>query len=45
MCELGLVPAPCDIFPGVECISASFICDGSNSLCPDGEEEANCAGG
>ena len=46
MCEPGLVPAPCFIpFPGFECIAASFICDGLNSLCPDGEEEANCAGG
>ena len=47
MCEPGLVPAPCVIpFPGFDsgCISASFICDGFNSLCPT-EEEANCAGG
>ena len=45
MCASGLVPAPCDFpFPGFECFSASFICDGS-PLCPNGEEEANCTGG
>ena len=48
MCISGLVPAPCDFpipIPGlIQCTLPNFICDG-NPLCPNGEDEANCAGG